>query len=520
MQFTITDTGATQIEFQGNKLMFPMVAPKKSALIASDTPMVFEELNGFLNYLEIRHPGSQRLLFDSYKRIDQIFLSYADDIRSLIMAEIEYIYSIITMERIQEFLQYHCHIILPSTLQLDDLEEEEPIKEINQDMTYTTADYKGLVRLSLICRPMLPVWGRYIKDFGGVGGRTMVEFDCLKLLSNTHIVQSDEFDRLVVYVEAASNKALMVRDGGGKRSDVRENMIIRSMGTDGSHEWILSELLIRVLTICSLHAGEKVDLIRNVWNKVKQKVSKPPKSKHVVVNKFRDNEVVSDEKEPTSRIDQYRTSTTLSEGIISSWNYYCEAHGPDGFYGLVWAIDPEVPKELIDLVRNNNQHIRVLNITDFHMTILKWVQNKAISTAAIDVLNRPSVTNLLTATQCILIHWNFNALAFMLGSNYNGQLDVLEGTKSEDLPIEVVQQLESIYRYPLPRVGAKNAKPRNQAIVSIKRVVEPIIGQRWVGPWYDGIELGYTLDHHNRLMTPTNIREMLARLIIKLMKTS
>lgn len=516
MQFTITDTGATLIEHHGQTLVFPMVAPKKSPLIAADTPMVFAELNQFFNHLETRQPGAQKLLFESYRRIEQIFLSYADDIRAKVMAEIEYIYSIITMQHVHDFLQYHCHVLLPATLQIDDPDVEENIKEINQDMTYTPADYKGLVRLALICRPMLPVWGRYIKDFGGAAGRTMVEFDCLRLLANTQLVQSAEFDRLVVYVEAASNKALLGRSNGNKRNDIRENMIIRAMGTEGSHEWILSELLVRVLPTCSLHAGEKVDLIRNVWNKVKQKVSKPPKSKQAVVNKFRGNETSSDEKEPSSRLDQYRTSTSLSEGIISSWNYYCEAHGPDGFYGLVWAIDPTVPKELIDVVLSNNQHIRVLNITDFHMTLLKWVQNKAISTAAIDVLNRPSVTNLLTATQCILIHWDFKALAFMLGSNYSTNTDLLEGTKSEELPYEVVQQLESIYRYPLPRVGSKNAKPRNQAVVSIKRVVEPILGQRWVGQWYSGIELGHQLDHHQRLMTPTNIREMLARLIIKL----
>ena len=139
----------------------------------------------------------KKLIFNCYKDIkevlDRVSLFGEDrvNVKQLsneLPAKVASLYNLMPLEEIEQWSNKFSQVQFPTGLKIQH-EDDDKLP----DKTYLVSDYKGLVILTLTLRPMVPIWGEYVRLIQKQTGTLFKEYVGIKLINHTQIIHSEYY---------------------------------------------------------------------------------------------------------------------------------------------------------------------------------------------------------------------------------------------------------------------------------------------------------------------------------------
>lgn len=435
----------------------------------SEVEEPFKEINDFLSTLS---PTQRSNIWNCYLHARQVFTRFRsiltereyDDVATrsaltLINEVTEIVtamYVNINLAVLERWLDFYGTVIYP-----DNLISFRELNDKNPDRTYTFAEYKGLVVLTIALKPMVPIWGEFIELIEKESGNIHKEFFALRLLSKTEILQHDYVSRLLRYIESQFTKDVDCSAA-----------ILTTMSSEVIPEWLLSMCLVRRMAIGAVNSSEtKGSIISNVYVFIFNILKDIDKRFGGLREKYPESDDSPDGREEGSLLELYnRQKQTLTIGDEVVYNVCVE-----NIQDMVLAVDDTVPAELIEAYRQMIPYYNqssTINITDNHLTIIQWILYKAVSAHIIPCLSKPNLINALVAAQILATHWGFDTIALLLSSSPRPPGDDAFISTPGRPTTESVRLLNIYYPHALQaESGSRNANPAYLAIMTLAREI-------------------------------------------------
>lgn len=463
---------------------------------------LFRDINGFFEYI----PLDSKLRIDAaYANIAKAFEDILDQskLAATIIGQVAAIYHEIPLHILSDWINDNQQIIYPpaGTLLLD----HDP-HDLNPARTYIRRDYIGLVHLTIALRPMLPIWGEYLKRVKDDSGNDYKEYAAFYLLSKTDVMDWEPMERLRLYADA-----LMSADN---KKGVAH--IMTGLGTEETVEWMVARICARRLTVVNVDAsmagaGNIITNVHGYINNGLRALDRAFGGK--IINKRPDDLQPG---EDISNIDIYKVKQSVSMGDIETFTVYCE--NPIRVAG---HLDQTIPEGMVLTCLNIAQQLEEMEIYPHHVNLLKWIFRELLPPQAIPCLYKKEMLSMMAVAQAALWHWGFFEIAAMVMAT--------EDTSSNDeaFGLEVRQRfsnetVEKLMRwYPHVDLSDKQRvtdRKQNFAAQAIELLVDEFAVRRW--NYHGAPELlnavassrGYPLP--KAITVPANILELLAQLVI------
>lgn len=448
---------------------------------------VFRDINGYWGSLSFQRRAS---IFQKYKEIKEILdsVSVISEVpfdlsifsANLINAVSE-LYKLMPFSEINAWVQKHALINYPDNLRIEH-DHDDPMP----DRTYLLSDYKGLVALTVALRPMVPIWGIYIKITEEASGVLFKEFSAFRLMGRTDVVISAPYDRLMRYIECCFTK----------QTDVF-SAIISGLPKEEIPSWLLAVIAVRRLSACDIDASDtNGNIITNVYGFVtttlddlNKRFGNFKESK----KKKGDNSLEDGE---GSMLETYRCRQTISTGDVMKYNVYA-----NDILKMARHVDSTIPEDLVALCLEASDILMSNDISKVQITLLQWIMSSTISPNAIPNLYKRQLINTIIAAQALLIHWGFCNVALLLSSvgtlPTNSSVSIaFNKIKIDDA---LVKQLNSFYPYKMNTEATQ--KFSNQAQVAIIKLAELVVMCTWQPTVTDNLlqYLDIELDLHGKI---------------------
>lgn len=407
-------------------------------------------------------------IFNCYKEIREIISrvgTVGDDqinIRQLgqeIPAKITLLYSLMPFEEMERWTEKYSRVIYPTGLkEVHDVDDPMP------DRTYLVSDYRGLVVLTTALRPMVPIWGEYIRLIQKSTGTLFKEHVAIKLISQSHLAISKPYLRLERYIRCCITNDVDTRGA-----------VVNGISKAEIPEWLLAIVSIRRLSVGEIDAHEVTgSIITNIYGFVTSTLNDLNKKFGGVREKYPEDKGTGEDGETGSNLEGYRPKQPASTGDLMIFNVYTE-----NVINMAKELDPTVPDELVMKCLESSNCMRTKNINTPHMAILQWVMSDVISPQALASLHKEPLIRVIAATQALLIHWQFYTLALLL----NSQGIIPDGSAmafSSNIRISPakLEKLNILYPYTINMQGS-SGKTTNPAVNAIFSVTRQISACKW-----------------------------------------
>jgi hypothetical protein len=412
----------------------------------------FRDINRYWSCLSTQR---KKLIFNCYKDIkevlDRVSLFGEDrvNVKQLsneLPAKVASLYNLMPLEEIEQWSNKFSQVQFPTGLKIQH-EEDDKLP----DKTYLVSDYKGLVILTLTLRPMVPVWGEYVRLIQKQTGTLFKEYVGIKLINHTQIIHSEYYKRLDRYINACVTNDVETRGA-----------VVAGISKSEIPDWLMSIVIIRRLSVGEIDASEETgNIITNIYGFVASTLDGLNKKFGGVREKYPEDKVGEDG-ETGSVIEGFRPKQQASAGDIMIFNVYA-----DNTFKIVKDIDPTVPDDLIELCMESSKCLRTLNVTNLHQVLVQWVLAEVISPQAVLSLNREPFISSVAATQAILIHWGFYVLAGLLNSKGllpDGNTAIINPTFR--ISSDLIDELNIYYPYSFNSSG-KAVNPASNSIYNV-----------------------------------------------------
>jgi hypothetical protein len=469
----------------------------------ADIDSLFKEINSYFAYLP---DEAQDAIWSVYEDSWEILETTNDPNRlhQKLQKEVKKLYEYIKFEDLKRWSLLYANIALPTNLKND--YGPGDVKQRTKDKTYLRDDYYDLAVLTIMLRPMVPIFGQYIKQVGKEVGTNFKEHVALGLLSKSGMLSSPVVQRLRTYVEATV-----------KAEEHRDSAVLGGLGSAELPDWLLSKAIVRRVTLGEINNPGN-SIISNVYHTIDQLVNSMDRNFSGRVNPKKPY-TGGNEEDNVSVAENYKVKQEISDGDLCVLSVYTQQ-----MYDMVGRVDPTVDQELLNIcAANANQYPR-LKISQHHITLCQWVLATAISPRGIPSLNKPSLLRSIAATQSLLWHWDFKELAVLMFAEEVVYEEVgIYGAADDStnkLSMEYVRILTEKYPH-YQRQGGKDRKqqPRqvNVACKAIDKLSKELVANEWhlCGPERLLNELEYP-GSDVPFIVPSDIRTQLADLIIKI----
>lgn len=423
----------------------------------------FRDINGYWNALSYQR---RQRIFDKYKEIadhlssvgivsDVAFsLTEFSEVLTTLVTEL---YALMPYAELEQWVFKHSVITYPDTLRV----AHDP-DDLAPDRTYLVSDYRELAAFTIALRPMVPIWGSYIKMTDKASGTLFKEYNAFRIVGRTQIVESPAYDRLLRFISCLN------------RSNDTYSAILKGLASTNIPEWLLSIIAVRRLSAGEVDASEENgSIITNVYRFVDTTLSDLGKRFGNVQRKKPADDKQADDNN-NSTLELYRPRQTASTGDIMKYNVYARDLGR-----MVKHVDPTVDTDLIDLCYESYAAIMKNNIAKVQITIVQWVMDEVITAQAIPNLYKEELVNCIIATQAILIHWGFPVIAMLIGAQEHipeniNKVNTFTRIKVDD---KLVQELNKFYPHKINTEGTQ--KYSNVAQAAIVKVAEVFNNHAW-----------------------------------------
>ena len=358
----------------------------------TDVDQVFIEVNQFWASLP---EEAQLEIFEAYENIHERLTKPddVDDHEDLVKDQVAVIYRHFTAKDAENIVN-GLNLTYPSTMSEDYGEGGD------NGRTYRRSDYHRLVQLAIRLRPMLPIFGQYIRLFVDQPGSQYRESAAARLLAKTDVLTQPAVDKLVGYMEGA------VANFKHKNS-----VILNSLGSYELPYWLVAKALFRRVAPGEVHSIDDVSsIVTNVFNfVVKSTLDSVPRNFGGTKLKTRTAEGSSKSDENISLLESIRVREQIPRGRKVFVNVYSRS-----ILATAVRVDPSVPHDLVEsCCRITNERVE-RGTHSVQETLAAWTLSRGAPPSHYDLLGLEGSLRWIGAAQALLWHWGYIELAALM----------------------------------------------------------------------------------------------------------
>lgn len=500
------------VEHEGTRLKFNGNLYRPNRIKGKDYRDREDPFHFFNMYIQwLNDPAIEQALFKCYESIYDHFITINNVrmLKDLIKAEVEQIYTMIKYQEMFTWVRTVSGLEPP-----DDIARE--YRENDPDKTYIRKDYWELMILSMMIRPMVPVWAVF---FGRLKEINLKENYMLELLAATEIIEMESISRLKVYIKEISSAIWKVDKEGYSTT-----AILTGLGEVESIEHSLASAMIKKLAIGEVARDpmtrlcSRGNLVSNIYRLVDNNIKNLHKRQSLgkVQNKV-DKSKKDVGEDNNSLLDGYKVKQTIPDGdrvLVSHLGKRAEMNA--------LLLEPEISLDLVRACVESSFRREIDPVTESQGTLIKYVVDPIIEAKSVGALNKKSLTITMGVCQAVLIHRGFLELATLVSSVPERIEDDIFGGDTNFVPfndiesrnnaiskslIDILMEQYPCYRQPTSRQGS--VKSANPAIGIIEKMAKDFLMTNWkqiIPEEYKSLQQPW--------MCPPNIRDILANFII------
>jgi len=413
------------------------------------------------------------------------------------------------LANVQYWIMNKSDILIPDRNLLEDTYIASPDRSGTRQQTYIREDYIKLISMCLVLRAALPVWGEYITKTHSETGTKFKEQDAFKLISSSHIMQSEAMKKLEVYVEYAT---LIGR--------TKPSSIIGGVSSEDFPDWILSLVVIKRLCVIDIRGLVTTTSIPSqIYGFIDQKIKALDASFNGTIGSIKNKPF--DKESPKgdqniSRLEAYKAKQKIPPGDIVALEF--AAHDA---YDVANKIVPGINPDLVTSALKTAEILATHRIYDPQIVLMQWVTRLVIPARSVDYFSKQTVIRMMSVTQAVLWHHGHKDLAALSTAMVQQNKDEMQ-TSSVDsrgrIPKEMLDELNILFPFFKRPAGKQKAvKIVNRAVADIDYLAEAFSAHNWMLT----IESKYLKEvpssgGHRRFMIPHNIKVLLANLVLDL----
>lgn len=493
-----------------------------------DVPTVFDTINAYWEQLPAER---QNNIWRIYQQIHETFQRGRDftQLNQLLRHLVVELYNQMPYQELDYWVKYKAGVHIPANIpaeynprttsrigaqvRVGDDDPDRPIVlppvEMNypKELTYLKADYLELAVLAVALRPMIPIWGEYIRQISNYVGSNFKEYEAMDLLHDTYFHEMPSWKRLEMYMQHVVQT----------QQNISHAMIADGLGTAMQPYWLLAGCIVRRVLFGNITSDdEKASIIANVSRYVSSTTKSIDTYFGGKINKKNPPMEVNEE-DNSSLADMIKIKTEISGADQETLNHY--AISPT----IRWdKIDPTLPVELINRCHEYLQNMAFEEIHDHQYYLISWVCSPILSPRAIPLLGKAELIRLMAIAQAVLWHWGFLDLAgtvSVIRRRDASSSSMLWGNESRSrIPKDLVDELERI----LPHYRQQKGKDKTVRHLNVGyRAIDLWCGMleryEWrVNALPDLAEKIQTIGTSRVLVIPTDIRASVAKFFIRL----
>lgn len=488
---------------------------------------IFDETNEMFSRIPIER---QDLIWEGYKKVREILdsLGYvgapdddSDEDSALIAIRlskaVRLIYDNLPLEEIRYWRQHYGKIRVPANLRMEYDDGGDSAVKHQRDTTYLYPEYLDLVDLTLAIRPMLPIWGEYVRAAKEDTGTCLKEFYALRLIRHTWLVNCPAVVRLKEYIDGLIARELKISK---KSKEEPLALMIMSGIPDTEFPWILLGMTLarRLVTSEVNTIDERSHLVTNLHQFISSKIKSNAIDKNFGSRKFGNRLTAKkignergEENQP-SLIELNRVKQPLSDGDLVIIQHY--ASKPEL---MLRHAAPDVPVELFQICYKASAILNRLRIEDHHVILTQYAISRALCPRAVRLLTKEQMRAAMSVAQAIYWARGYYSLAALttatsMAIDYD---NAVLSTESTDRILR--SHLEKLSVYPQHQGKRMSSRNANAATRAIETFSESITGYSWSvnGP-EELLPHLQTIGSSRRMNTPTDIQLSLANFFISL----
>lgn len=508
MKYEFLEGQTLQVSHGGEHIVFDVGQFESTSMSLKN--ILFTEINGYLCSLP---EASQAKIYAAYVEIRTLMKlrSRISEIEADVTAQVKTIYEEITEEGLTRWFRYNRRVIYPTTCpEMHDPDDQFPQK------TYLRSDYLALAIYAVRLRPMIAIWGEYVRLVRVETGNNLKEYISFFILAKTDMLRSEAYLRLMGYIENIKNFKTFISNPAAS--------VEESLSSSELADWLIYITIFRRLTCGAIDTDEKnAHLTSSVHTYVSFIIERSESRFGQFRWKKSPQERSGDDGEKPIT-DSYRSRQEVSIGDMAIDTVYLSKRAD-----VALDVDPTIPFELIEAmigekIEENIQSFQVilcqlvlsLVMSPYSINTILARREQGISVEAVKVIHNP-LHDALVITKVVLWHWGYHMLSLLTTAVELHEDDRMEES-IDQISRAMVTELNQYFPYPLK--SGTNDRQRNIAYLEITELSK-LIGQKaWDVSMPNAIKVEGMkyLDPLGKMYTPTDLQEQLAKLVIEVAK--
>lgn len=489
------------IRHKGEELEWHVKTYNRSMI--TDIHRMFANINGYIASLggELQDRLWQ-CFCDAKQAMEDI--NEAHRLKTRVQTIVRDIYDIITFEDLKRWVMVYGRIDIPADLKSD---YTGISSELTRRLTYPRPDFYDLCVLSILLKPMIPIFGEYIWRMDQEVGTRFKEHHAFSLLSKSPIISLPAFKRLREYVEAKAEN-----EQRKAPSEYRKNSaILGGLGTEELPDWLLSRMVVRRVAIYEESVNDNI--VARIFHAIDQQINSLDKTfRGRVADKPLFNG--KSEEDNISVAENYKVKQGISDGDLAVLSIFT-----DEIYDMAGRVDPTFDKHKVKLCTDAHAEHPKLGVEKHHITITQWVLSSAMPPRGIPFLNKPALLKTMGVTQALLWHWGFTELALLMLAEPSPEFSLAANKPTTRLSKKYTDLFSKLYPHyqQVSRSAASNTRNVNVACRAIDNLSGHIIHSDWkvYGPKELIQEIGLK-DLETPYVVSAEIRQQLGNLVLKI----
>lgn len=338
MELSLINNSAVMVSHAGENVIYPISGTnsfEKTALvkiIEDDEGKPYDPFGDINKYMRSLPRFDQKKIYDVFSNVNENFIDVLgfDELKDFLTDAFTKIYSIVTVDAIEEFMTKHDMIKITA-----DVEDNES-KHYKEERTYTPEKYRGLIALSVALKLAVPIWGAYVRFITKGTGVGRKEIHCTQLLKESSVVASRQYDEFVNFIVSTY-----------AAGETKTDSILTGFGTEEQATLLPAACLVRKIAVAP-NLKSKSAVIEAYNYVVNDGPGHGRKHPYIKAKKIEKGTLV----EERALLETYQVKESISAGDLELIAYYCEE-----IPMVLRAICPDIPDELIDEAIKLRDHL-------------------------------------------------------------------------------------------------------------------------------------------------------------------
>lgn len=502
-----------RVVHDGRELNFDVSFYSRPPQPTVDLDAIFSDLNNYFAHLPFER---QQRIFEAYENAHNQLETIPDQsmLHLHLTGTVKWLYQLIDFEELGNYIYHYGHYYIPPSIK-DEYEELEISNRgvDRRETTYLRSDYLELIKLIIYLRPLVPIWGEYLKLMSQ--RNAFREYQAFSLVSTSPVMNIEAMQGLKRFIEGTVDKISQGQGGRGSKIP-HVSAALSGLGSAEFPDWFLSMVVIRKLSIIDVSAiRDQGNIVSTIYsyidttlNKLYNRFSGPVASK---------NTSTDEGEEEVPFVETYKIKQALSDGDLMVLSIFTEDP-----HSMARRVDPHLETWRLEKSLQATMAMGDVRLSKGQLTLLAWSLSKVLPPRSVENIRKEGLFNGIAVAQASL--WrrgHYDIAKLLTATEFLDEDGVLIGGSEANrrIPRDLVERFNRYYPHLNERADRDRGRQANPAIKAIEIVTTDLIRCSWLV--YAPPELineGTPLDWNNSLEVPGDIRVQLARLLLDIVE--